>query len=253
MRWAWTTRRSCRRFYKTIAVKESKRGWKMPFVPEKMRGMTPIGRSRRRQVGRGGGARPARRSRRASAPASWPRKASRRCCSADDLAGRYLAEDIVNLRDRRRSTARPATSSMPSCWQTLQESQDQGIPDPRHRPRHVGAFIRNTLNIDKNANHEEALMDIYRVMRPGEPPTLEAATNLFHGLFFDSERYDLSAVGRVKMNMRLDLEAPTTPCARCARRTSSPSSRRWSTCATARARSTTSTISATGACARWAS
>ncbi len=53
-------------------------------------------------------------------------------------------------------------------------------------------------------------MDIYRVMRPGEPPTIEAATNLFHSLFFDSERYDLSAVGRVKMNMRLELDAPDT-------------------------------------------
>src|SRR4029453_18122553 len=73
-----------------------------------------------------------------------------------------------------------------------------------------GAFIRNTLNIDKNSNHQEALMDVYRVMRPGEPPTVEAATNLFHGLFFDSERYDLSAVGRVKMNMRLELDAEDT-------------------------------------------
>ncbi|HEX7074023.1 MAG TPA: DNA-directed RNA polymerase subunit beta, partial [Hyphomicrobiaceae bacterium] len=50
----------------------------------------------------------------------------------------------------------------------------------------------------------------YRVMRPGEPPTVEAAETMFHGLFFDPERYDLSAVGRVKMNMRLDLDAPDT-------------------------------------------
>src|SRR3712207_8567998 len=49
---------------------------------------------------------------------------------------------------------------------------------------------------------EEALFDIYRVMRPGEPPTLETAEAMFHSLFFDAERYDLSAVGRVKMNMR---------------------------------------------------
>ena len=74
----------------------------------------------------------------------------------------------------------------------------------------VGAFIRNTLNVDKNSNSEEALLDVYRVMRPGEPPTPEAAETLFNGLFFDSERYDLSAVGRVKMNMRLDLECPDT-------------------------------------------
>jgi DNA-directed RNA polymerase subunit beta len=49
------------------------------------------------------------------------------------------------------------------------------------------------------------LIDIYRVMRPGEPPTVESAEGLFHSLFFDPERYDLSAVGRVKMNARLDL------------------------------------------------
>ncbi len=70
----------------------------------------------------------------------------------------------------------------------------------------VGAYMRNTLALDKNATREEALIDIYRVMRPGEPPTLETAEALFDGLFFDSERYDLSAVGRVKMNARLGLE-----------------------------------------------
>ena len=65
-------------------------------------------------------------------------------------------------------------------------------------------------------------------MRPGEPPTLETAEALFNGLFFDAERYDLSAVGRVKMNMRLDLETDDTVRTSCARRTSSPSSRCWS-------------------------
>ena len=66
-----------------------------------------------------------------------------------------------------------------------------------------GPYIRNTLAIDKNATREDALIDIYRVMRPGEPPTLETAETLFNSLFFDPERYDLSAVGRVKMNSRL--------------------------------------------------
>ena len=56
---------------------------------------------------------------------------------------------------------------------------------------------------DRNRTREEALIDIYRVMRPGEPPTLDTAEALFQGLFFDNERYDLSAVGRVKMNSRL--------------------------------------------------
>ncbi|NBR88288.1 MAG: DNA-directed RNA polymerase subunit beta, partial [Rhodobacteraceae bacterium] len=74
----------------------------------------------------------------------------------------------------------------------------------------VGAYIRNTMAADKNMNRDGALLDIYRVMRPGEPPTVEAASALFDTLFFDSERYDLSAVGRVKMNMRLDLDKPDT-------------------------------------------
>jgi DNA-directed RNA polymerase subunit beta len=74
----------------------------------------------------------------------------------------------------------------------------------------VGAYIRNTLAVDKNVSRETALLDIYRVMRPGEPPTLEAADAMFQSLFFDSERYDLSAVGRVKMNMRLQLDVPDT-------------------------------------------
>jgi DNA-directed RNA polymerase subunit beta len=74
----------------------------------------------------------------------------------------------------------------------------------------VGPYIRNTMASDKNMARETALMDIYKVMRPGEPPTVESASALFDTLFFDSERYDLSAVGRVKMNMRLDLDAADT-------------------------------------------
>jgi len=71
---------------------------------------------------------------------------------------------------------------------------------------HVGPWIRNTLSVDKNSNRNEALIDIYRVMRPGEPPTIESAEGLFKGLFFDSDKYDLSSVGRVKMNNKLNLK-----------------------------------------------
>ncbi|HXG98990.1 MAG TPA: DNA-directed RNA polymerase subunit beta [Sphingomicrobium sp.] len=71
----------------------------------------------------------------------------------------------------------------------------------------TGPWIRNTLKADKAEDGDMALSDIYRVMRPGEPPTRETADALFYGLFFDSERYDLSAVGRVKLNMRLGLDA----------------------------------------------
>ena len=74
----------------------------------------------------------------------------------------------------------------------------------------TGAWMRNTLKVDKAENRDEGLEAIYKVMRPGEPPTKETAEALFEGLFFDSERYDLSAVGRVKLNMRLELDAEDT-------------------------------------------
>jgi DNA-directed RNA polymerase subunit beta len=66
--------------------------------------------------------------------------------------------------------------------------------------------MRNTLQIDKTSSPEEALVEVYKVMRPGEPPTLETSTKLFNGLFFDSDKFDLSAVGRMKLNARLNRE-----------------------------------------------
>ncbi|MFC1702678.1 DNA-directed RNA polymerase subunit beta, partial [Pseudomonadota bacterium] len=72
-----------------------------------------------------------------------------------------------------------------------------------------GPYISNTLNIDSSTNELEALVEIYRMMRPGEPPTKEAAQNLFKNLFFTEERYDLSGVGRMKFNRRVGREEVT--------------------------------------------
>ncbi len=72
-----------------------------------------------------------------------------------------------------------------------------------------GAYISTTLRIDPSQSQQEALVEIYRMMRPGEPPTKEAAEALFKNLFFVSERYDLSAVGRMKFNRRLGREETT--------------------------------------------
>ena len=69
-----------------------------------------------------------------------------------------------------------------------------------------GPYLLQTLNVDKNENKNEAITEIYKVLRPGEPPTNEIATQIFNNLFFSSDRYDLSDVGRVKMNSRLNLE-----------------------------------------------
>ncbi|MGV6872628.1 DNA-directed RNA polymerase subunit beta [Pseudochelatococcus sp. B33] len=127
----------------------------------------------------------------------------------EDLYGQYIGEDVVN----------PATGEIYAeagdeiTEKVLKEFDGAGVTEiPVLDINHVniGPYIRNTLALDKNTSRETALFDIYRVMRPGEPPTLDAAEAMFHSLFFDAERYDLSAVGRVKMNMRLDLDAADT-------------------------------------------
>ncbi len=74
-----------------------------------------------------------------------------------------------------------------------------------------GPYISETLRIDPTATDLEAQVEIYRMMRPGEPPTKEAAQNLFHNLFFTSDRYDLSAVGRMKFNRRLGRDSEVGP------------------------------------------
>ena len=74
-----------------------------------------------------------------------------------------------------------------------------------------GPYISDTLRIDPTRTRLEALVEIYRMMRPGEPPTKDAAENLFQNLFFNPERYDLSAVGRMKFNRRVHRDAITGP------------------------------------------
>ena len=72
----------------------------------------------------------------------------------------------------------------------------------------VGPYLRNTLIADKLQGPEEAIMEIYRRLRPGDPPTIETAQNLFHNLFFNPERYDLSKVGRLKLNYKFKIDEP---------------------------------------------
>ena len=137
----------------------------------------------------------------------------------DHVLGRYSAQDIINEETGEIWVEAGDEITMEYDRDgevkggTLKVLLDQGIteiPVLDIDNINVGPYIRNTMAADKNMGRDTALMDIYRVMRPGEPPTVEAAASLFDTLFFDSERYDLSAVGRVKMNMRLDLGRPDT-------------------------------------------
>jgi DNA-directed RNA polymerase subunit beta len=135
------------------------------------------------------------------------------------IVGKFVAKDIINEETGAIyvEAGDELTLEMDKDGEviggTVRELLDAGITDIPVLDIdniNVGAYIRNTMASDKNMNRDGALMDIYRVMRPGEPPTVESASALFDSLFFDSERYDLSAVGRVKMNMRLALDAEDT-------------------------------------------
>ncbi len=124
---------------------------------------------------------------------------------SEDLVDRYVALDIVNL-ETGEIYAEAGDALSEEMIATLRDAGVEELPILDIEPATNGPYIRNTLTLDKNENREQALFDIYRVMRPGEPPTLETGEALFNGLFSDLERYDLSAVGRVKMNMRLGLD-----------------------------------------------
>ena len=137
----------------------------------------------------------------------------------DQILGKFVAKDIIN----EETGAIYVEAGDELTWEldkegeaiggSVKELLDAGItniPVLDIDNVNVGAYMRNTMAADKNMSRDTALMDIYRVMRPGEPTTVDAAAGLFDTLFFDGHRYDLSAVGRVKMNMRLDLDAEDT-------------------------------------------
>jgi DNA-directed RNA polymerase subunit beta len=129
--------------------------------------------------------------------------------SQDELIGRYSALDMVSP-ETGEIYVEAGDELNAENLAVLAEAGFHEIDVINVDNVTTGAYIRNTLAVDKNHSREQALIDIYRVMRPGEPPTLDTAETLFGQLFFDSERYDLSSVGRVKMNMRLGLDAPDT-------------------------------------------
>jgi len=126
-----------------------------------------------------------------------------------DLIGRFAAEDVVNLETGEIYLEAGEEITEPK----LAAIEDAGAETLATLAidQNTGPWLRNTLAIDRNQSRDDALLDIYRVMRPGEPPTPETAEALFKGLFFDPERYDLSAVGRVKMNMRLGFSNEEVP------------------------------------------
>ncbi|KAB0675730.1 DNA-directed RNA polymerase subunit beta [Aureimonas leprariae] len=195
-------------FYDIVQFKKSKDGWRVPFSVERLRGQTAVvdivdadSGEVLVEAGKKVTARQARQFKERGV------KALR--ATAEDLYGNYLSEDIVNYQTGEVYLEAGDEIDEKSLKVLTDGGYDEiNVLDIDHVT--VGAYIRNALAIDKNESRQDALFDIYRVMRPGEPPTMETAEAMFRSLFFDPERYDLSAVGRVKMNMRLDVDAEDT-------------------------------------------
>ena len=123
----------------------------------------------------------------------------------EEIIGKFISEDIIN-ENTGEVYAEAGDEVTEDLIKLFKLNDLHNLNILSIDSSSVGPWIRNTLALDKNASREEALVDIYRVMRPGEPPAHETAEILFNNLFFDEERYDLSAVGRVKMSARLNLE-----------------------------------------------
>src|SRR5438132_1382058 len=195
-------------FYKKITYKRTKEGWRVPFAADRFRGYSTVNDLIDADTGKvvleAGKKLTVRVARQLQEKGL---KALR--LSDEELVGNYVAEDLVNPKTGE-IYAEAGEEITDKSMKALNEHGYKELPLLDIDHVNVGAYIRNTLHADKNMTREDALFDIYRVMRPGEPPTIDSAQAMFQSLFFDPERYDLSAVGRVKMNMRLDLDAPDT-------------------------------------------
>jgi len=127
--------------------------------------------------------------------------------SLTDLEGAYSVADVVNRQtgEIMLEANKPLTADL---WQAFAESGitevDVFFPDRDD----IGVVLSRTLDKDAIRSSKEALIEIYRKLRPGDPPTLETATNLFRGMFFDPRKYDFSRVGRLKFNIKMGLDTP---------------------------------------------
>lgn len=196
-------------FYATVTYTKHKKGWKTAYVAENWRGVKLTSDL----VDAATGAVVAE-----AGTKITPRLAKKLATdglkdilvATESLEGLYLAKEFINESTGEIYAEAGEELTLKSIAALETNANLKEIPVLSIDHVNVGAYLVNSLNADKVNNREEALFDIYRVMRPGEPPTLEGAEALFSGLFFEADKYDLSAVGRVKMNSRIDVKCPDT-------------------------------------------
>ncbi|HMI18628.1 MAG TPA: DNA-directed RNA polymerase subunit beta [Sphingomonas sp.] len=195
-------------FYKTQRYVRGDGGWKVPFLIENWRGQKPSYDVINGDTGEVVFPALTKISPRAANKAGKEGLKSL-LIPTEEIFGRYSAYDLID-EATGRIYIEAGDEVTPENLEKLDNAGFDHVDllDIDHIS--TGAWMRNTLAADKVEERDHALSEIYRVMRPGEPPTKETAESLFAGLFFDPERYDLSAVGRVKLNMRLDLDVEDT-------------------------------------------
>ena len=133
-------------------------------------------------------------------------KASEISLADEFLIGKVLSKDIFN-KETGEVLLAANTEIDEEVLQLIKDSEINQIKCLYINELDKGPYISNTLRVDPTSNRLEALVEIYRMMRPGEPPTKDSAETLFNNLFFNEERYDLSEVGRMKFNRRLRLDS----------------------------------------------
>src|SRR6195256_2711383 len=124
-----------------------------------------------------------------------------------DLEGAYSVADVVNRQPGEvlLEANKPITSDV---WQAFAEAGITEVDVFFPERDDIGLVLSRTPDKDGIRSSKEALIEIYRKLRPGDPPTLETATNLFRGMFFDPRKYDFSRVGRLKFNIKMGLDTP---------------------------------------------
>ena len=195
-------------FYDRVVFERTEKGWKTPLDADRLKGVklaSDLCDAATGEVVLEAGVKVTARTIKKLKEAGL----TERMVPEQDLVGHYIAEDLIDEKSGEVFIEAGEELTEANLEVLAQAGVDQ-LPCLAIDHINVGPYIRNTLAVDKNTCREEALIDIYRVMRPGEPPTLETAEALFQGLFFDPERYDLSSVGRVKMNARLNFDTPDT-------------------------------------------
>jgi len=125
--------------------------------------------------------------------------------SKESLYGKFLHTDI-KVSDEEEGTFKIGTELNETIIQQILDVKINSLNISVTNSINKGPYLLSTILNDKNNNKDEAITEIYKMLRPGEPPTIEIANQIFNNLFFSSDRYDLSDVGRVKMNSRLNLE-----------------------------------------------